>query len=309
MSGQASFVGREANMRTIRVLGFAVLALVGMVSGIATGCVFNFADDCDVLLNCASTTTITGTGGGDGGPPPGCIPSENVDPIDSTCGVFVSSSLGNDSSGKGTMAAPFATLSKAIELAASKGKPVYACGEKFNSEAVSISTDIALYGALDCANKWKYEASKKTELAPSAEGIALSISKDTTSVEVFDFAIASADATQDGGSSIAVLVAQASASLDSTAAPSRLPCPAPARVASAISLPPATRARRPRSAEWVFLARAVVVAARRSRATHPRMTTPVRALVVAARAAAAALRATLGSREAAASVSSRLARI
>jgi len=157
-----------------------------------------------------SSTASGGTGGDDGGPPPGCIPSENVEAIADSCGVFVSSSLGDDANGKGTKEAPFATITQA--LANAKGKRVYACGEVFDKETVSITENAALYGALDCAKGWAYDAAKKTQLAPTVDAIALSISKATTNTEVYDFAITSANATQDGGSSIAVLVAQATAS-------------------------------------------------------------------------------------------------
>ncbi len=157
-----------------------------------------------------TTTTTTTTDGGGGGIPAGCIPSENVGAIADTCGVFVSSSLGDDGN-TGSQGKPLKSISAAITLAQSQGKPVYACGELFDAEAVSIAADATLYGALDCANGWVYAAAKKTQLAPSADAIALVISKDTTSVEVFDFAITSANAEQPGGSSIAVLVAQAAA--------------------------------------------------------------------------------------------------
>ena len=194
-----------------QVLGAAMSASLLM----GTGC-YQLSTDCS-LFACGSststTTTTSGTGGDDGGTPPGCIPSENVGAIDSTCGVFVSASLGDDTYA-GSQGKPLKSLSAAVALAQSKGKPVYACGEVF-AESASIAADVTLYGGLDCASDktpWGYDASKKTSLAPNADAIALVISKATTSVEVFDFAITSANAEQAGGSSIAVLVAQATAS-------------------------------------------------------------------------------------------------
>ena len=211
-------------MQRLSSLGFVGL-LVGTVLRTASGCV-DWANDCRLNGECCpnggascistttTTTTTTGTGGDDGGPPPGCIPSENVGAIADTCGVFVSSSLGDDGN-TGTQDKPLKSLPAAITMAQAKGKPVYACGETFGAEAVAITGDVTLYGALDCVHQktpWGYDASKKTSLAPSADAIALVISKDTTSVGVFDFAITSANAEQAGGSSIAVLVAQATAS-------------------------------------------------------------------------------------------------
>jgi hypothetical protein len=190
--------------------GHSFIALAAVLTSsvvLAAGCIDAVAEYYTPLTD---PNLFDGGPDADSGPPPGCIPSENVDPVADSCGVFVSSSMGNDTSGKGTKEAPFATLTKA--LAATKGKPVYACGEVFDKETVAIAESAILYGALDCVNNWKYDASKKTQLAPTAEGIALTISKATTSAEVYDFAITSADATQDGGSSIAVLVAQSAAS-------------------------------------------------------------------------------------------------
>ncbi len=183
-----------------RMAVLAITGLVGCGGGASTG-------------GGGSASTSSTTDGGGGGIPAGCIPSENVGAIADTCGVFVSSSLGDDSYA-GSQGKPLKSLSAAITLAQSQGKPVYACGEVF-AEVVTVAADVTLYGALDCASDktpWGYVASKKTSLAPSADAIALVISKDTTTVEVFDFAIRSANAEQAGGSSIAVLVAQAAAS-------------------------------------------------------------------------------------------------
>lgn len=191
------------------LLGFAAASW-------ATGCTY-YVDDYYTPLTklpdggtstTSSSSSSGGTGGDDGGPPPGCIPSENVDAVSDTCGVFVSSSQGDDGNA-GSKATPLKTIGAALALA--KGKPVYVCGESF-AESVSVSADATLYGGLDCANGWVYDAAKKTQVNASADAVALTISKATTNVQVFDFAITSATAAKDGGSSIAVLVAQAAAS-------------------------------------------------------------------------------------------------
>jgi hypothetical protein len=134
------------------------------------------------------------------------VPNENVEPVADICGVFVSSSLGDDGNA-GTKEKPL----RSIQAALAKGKPVYACGEGF-SETVSIAGSATLYGALDCASGWAYDAAKKTGLKAGADAIPLTVSKAATSAEVSDFAITAADAMKDGGSSIGVLVAQAAVS-------------------------------------------------------------------------------------------------
>jgi hypothetical protein len=176
---------------------------------LVAGC-FDYQDNCELALDCPrGTNGSSSSGGHDAGPTPPCIPSEIVGAVADTCGVFVSSSKGSDTNGKGTQAAPYQTLTKALAEAGSK--PVYACGESF-SEALSITSSATLYGALACASGWAYDAGSKTQLTAGADMIPLEISGATTSAEVYDFAITSANAMQSGGSSIGVLVAQATAS-------------------------------------------------------------------------------------------------
>ena len=183
------------------LLGFAALA--------AAGC-GHLVDDYYTPLTDPSLAIWNdgGTGGHDGGTTAGCIPSENVDPVVDACGVFVSISLGDDANA-GSKAKPFKTLGAA--LAKAKTERVYACGESF-VEAISIVEHATLYGALDCTKGWAYDAAKKTRLTADPDAIPLSISTATTSAEVSDFAVTAVDAMLDGGSSIAVLVAQAAAS-------------------------------------------------------------------------------------------------
>jgi hypothetical protein len=204
-------------MSRSNLLAAAVVAFAGSLGAGVVSCVFTYDQtSCEDFPRPGCPGVISPEGGtdggdgGDGGPPPGCIPSENVQAVADTCGVFVSSSMGDDTSGKGTKEAPYATLTKALAIA--KGKPVYACGEVFDKETVAIAESATLYGALDCTKGWVYDASKKTQLTPTMDAIPLRISTATTTAEVFDFAVTSANATQPGGSSIAVLVAQATAS-------------------------------------------------------------------------------------------------
>jgi hypothetical protein len=194
-------------IRTDRVLGVATATLVVGMAGLSAGCIFT-PDVADCSWYPAMSCFDGGAGGhgGDSGPPPGCVPNESVDPVGDACGVFVSSSLGDDGS-PGTKAKPL----KTIQAALAKGKPVYACGEGF-TEAVSIAESVTLYGALSCAKGWVYDAAKKTQLTAGADAIPLTVSKAATSAEVNDFAITAADAMKDGGSSIAVLAAQAAVS-------------------------------------------------------------------------------------------------
>src|SRR5262249_12445810 len=77
------------------------------------------------------------------GPPVECRPSQDNPAIDDSCGVFVSSSNGDDGAGKGTRAKPYATLRGA--LAAAEGRPVYACAETFK-ESIVLTRSATVYG-------------------------------------------------------------------------------------------------------------------------------------------------------------------
>jgi len=152
-----------------------------------------------------------GPDGGDSGPPPSCIPSQNSSPVASTCGVFVSSAKGNDTTGTGTQAAPFATIT--VALAKGSGATIYACaGSTPYSEALAVDKAVTLFGALDCGT-WAYDATSKTQLTAPADAVPLALSSEASGSEVYDFAITAANAMKDGGSSIAVAVDGATASL------------------------------------------------------------------------------------------------
>ena len=133
-----------------------------------------------------------------------CIPSEASGPVDGACGVFVSSSLGDDSAGDGSKAAPFRTLEKALREAGSRR--VYACAESFD-EAVRLAAPVKLYGGLDCAADWLWVGeTDKTALTAPENRIALEVTAEASGALVADLSVTARDASAVGGSSIAVLV-------------------------------------------------------------------------------------------------------
>jgi hypothetical protein len=153
------------------------------------GC-FDLSSDCSVFL-CP---------GGDSGPPPSCIPSENSGAVADSCGVFVSRTRGDATHGKGTQAAPY----KTITVALTKGSTVYACaGTTSYSEALVVDKAMTLFGALDCGT-WAYDAVKKTQLTAPADAVPLTLSSSASGTEIYDFAITAVGATAAGGSSIAL---------------------------------------------------------------------------------------------------------
>src|SRR5262245_52051924 len=103
-------------MRAAAGIGLILVATIGGASFSLGGCLVNIPIDCkNALVDCPLDGTGVGT-------PPECIPSDNVEPVDDSCGVFVSISKGKDS-GDGTKDSPLKTLQQAIDKA--KGQPIY----------------------------------------------------------------------------------------------------------------------------------------------------------------------------------------
>ena len=201
-------------MRTkgILVASALTLSLLGAAAGLG-GC-YSLGSDCKFNYDCGAggdggSGGSTG-GGGTGGAPPGCIPSNNSTPVDDSCGVFVSSTRGDDTNA-GTKEKPVTTLGMAISM--SGGKPIYLCGEAL-LETVSIDANVVVYGALDCAADWKYDASKPTELSASGDQVPVSISSGSR-LDMYDVHVKADDALSPGSSSIGIL-AEADATLNLT---------------------------------------------------------------------------------------------
>ena len=150
-----------------------------------------------------------GQGGSGGSTPAECIPSEATDAVGANCGVFVSSSLGDDAGNDGSRDKPFATVKKALEKA--DAKRIYVCAEQTPlAEDVLVERAVELYGGLDCGNGWVYDAQKPTRIATAAGLVPMRIQGVAGEVEVEDFDLAAADAVDAGGSSVGMFVESAS---------------------------------------------------------------------------------------------------
>ena len=199
----------------------------GAVVIAAAGASLLGAPGCHIVLGLDKATISEGGGGagGDGGAggtggtttsDPTCVPANIGAPVSGDCGVFVSSSLGSDDTSdpaRGRPDKPYATIGKA--LAESGGKPLYLCAESF-SEAIALSEDATLYGALDCtngANGWAYVgATTKTTWTASASATPLHLVTGARAT-LEDVTLEAADASTAGSSSIAV-IAEAGTQLD-----------------------------------------------------------------------------------------------
>src|SRR5262245_12232408 len=195
-------------MRMSNVIRAVMIALGLIGATITFGC-YDWLDDCMKTALCPIGPTGSSSGTG-GGTPAGCVPSENAQPVDDACGVFVSSSKGADGAA-GTKSAPVKTLAYALEHA--NGRAVYACAEQLPG-SVTLANSVAIFGGLDCAKDWAYVgAATKSSLMGDADAPALTIASTASGVRVEDFSITAANAKTAGASSIAVVVDSATTEL------------------------------------------------------------------------------------------------
>lgn len=171
---------------------------------------------CDADATCPSTTAGNGLGGtdtqGSGSEDP--CPDDPADgSVDESCGIWVSSSLGDDKN-PGTQGRPVKTLAKGIALASTtlagggRGR-LYACGETF-AEAVTLAPGVSLFGGFACAEGWTYSGKeeKRTVVAapPALAALVLPEAGDVVST-IMDVDVHASDAQDPGASSIGAFAA------------------------------------------------------------------------------------------------------
>ncbi len=168
----------------------------------------------------AGTGGSAGTGGGPsgtgGGAPAECTTDGDCDDaeacVDSHCvDVVYVSPLGSDETGDGTIAAPFKTLANGISVAAGRDKVVRACadagsyGEKLDMAA--FGSGMSVEGSYKCAD-FSFDASLRARVvAPTSAGHRM---YRVESARIAGFELESPDATQAGGSSIALTIKESS---------------------------------------------------------------------------------------------------
>ncbi len=189
-----------------RWLRFAPLALGSVV--LLSGC-FHSADDCKRTLTCdvGGAGSSSSAGGASGAPDAGprCVDDPTTASAADDCGIFASSSLGNDKN-PGTRGAPVKTIGQALQLAAEVNRRVYACAEMFK-EAVVMPSGFTLFGGFNCAAGWAYVGkTEQTFIKPLERAIALTFLKGERGLSlVADVHAEGPNASDPGGSSIAAL--------------------------------------------------------------------------------------------------------
>lgn len=117
-------------------------------------------------------------------------------------GYFVAEK-GNDETGDGTRAKPFATLGKGLSKAKVDGKRIYVCSGKY-IEAVTLEDGVSMIGSYDCAQpEWSMGAKKSRIESPTSPALRAKDIKSVTRFEGFD--VVAPDATEPSGSSIGLI--------------------------------------------------------------------------------------------------------
>ncbi|MGK3968879.1 hypothetical protein WMF38_37245 [Sorangium sp. So ce118] len=125
------------------------------------------------------------------------------------CAVFASA--GAAPGGDGTKARPYASLGEAIAKA--KGKRVLACTGGAFAESVRMEAGVEVIGGFDCGAGWTWSEGARSAIEGPADRIALTLTEVASGAKVRSFAVRAASATEPGGSSIGVAVADIEAEL------------------------------------------------------------------------------------------------
>jgi hypothetical protein len=166
------------------------------------------------------------TDGSNQGESAGCdlsqVPSQNDCVLQDGNGLFVARPpYGNDSTGDGTIEAPYATLTTAVTSLAgpSTTHRIYVCNGSY-SDQVTVSSAVAIFGGVTCdeadagsesgdggSRKWTYTAGTRAVVSGTSADFVLKIdSAMTNPIDIEDMEFDGAGGASPGQSSIAVFV-------------------------------------------------------------------------------------------------------
>ncbi|WP_437578185.1 hypothetical protein [Sorangium sp. So ce887] len=188
--------------RTVGGLAF-VLAVSGCDSFWS-----HLAEDCGLLVTCDHFYP-SGTGGGTPNPECDADPRQDAGAVIDECAVFVSASA--EAGGDGTKAKPYASLGEAVANAG--GKRVLACTSGAFEESVTIEAGLEVIGGFDCEEEWTWSEEARSAIEAPANQIALTLGEGASGAKVRSFSVRAESATEAGGSSIGVAVADVEAEL------------------------------------------------------------------------------------------------
>ncbi|WP_441288951.1 hypothetical protein ACSRUE_45075 [Sorangium sp. KYC3313] len=170
----------------------------------------NVAEDCEFTLMCEHHRGLwDGTGGSVPNPECEADPTENASSVRDECAVFASATA--EPGGDGTKANPYASLGEAVANAGNKR--VLACASGAFAESVTIEAGVEVIGGFDCDAEWTWSEEARSGIEAPANQIALTVSEAASGAKVRSFSVRAASATEPGGSSIGVAVADVEAEL------------------------------------------------------------------------------------------------
>jgi hypothetical protein len=237
-------------MRKLVMVGGCLLATGAMVAVAVQGCA---SVSCDETDTCQQTSTdgstdmqstdrvLTdvptdrkGKDGGDSGPTDGSKEGEaggcdlTLPPSKDNCvlqdgnGLFVAPPpYGSDTTGTGTIEAPYATIETALmNLSGTTPPRVYVCNGTY-SDQITVTSGVGIFGGLTCgggpdggtdggsdggARKWAYATGTRGQIMGSSASFVLEVDSVAETVDIEDLEFDGATATTPGQSSVAAFV-------------------------------------------------------------------------------------------------------
>ncbi|WP_437677654.1 hypothetical protein [Sorangium sp. So ce131] len=190
--------------------GFTAGAVCAVLA--AVGCdalSINLTDDREYMLTEPPHDGRPGEGGGPTNPACKPDPTGDAGAVTDECAVFASATA--MPGGDGTKEKPYASLAEAI--ASANGRRVLACASGAFAENVAIGAGIEVIGGFDCGAGWTWSAQARSAIEGPAGAAALTLAEGASGAKVRSFEIRAASATERGGSSIGVVVADVEAEL------------------------------------------------------------------------------------------------
>ena len=195
------------------------LAVLGLTAAAAPsyGCAFNgtYCDEDSTLPGCAAggagstgLSSSSSSGPGSGGAPPGCALEEGK-PIEAGCGVFVQAG----GTGDGSQASPFGDIQQAIDSITDKPR-IYVCGSDAFAGSLTLASGVSIYGSLACSG-WSYAAANpRPIISGDVDQPGVTVTEGDHTSELESLNIAGVDASQPGGSSVAIFAVNAKIALE-----------------------------------------------------------------------------------------------
>jgi hypothetical protein len=118
---------------------------------------------------------------------------------------FAFASAGAATGGKGTKAAPFASLQDAIDAVKSDGRRVLACADQPFAEEIVIPAGAEVVGGFGCA-AWGWTDAARTTIAPGAGKLPLKLTSGSGTTVLRSLVAVAANAVDPGASSIAAII-------------------------------------------------------------------------------------------------------